>query len=102
MILSMILSAAGAFAICFGLNTLLKLPFSEAFLDSAGLKVAAIDENFDSVVFVCDGRDNNSRDIGFDVEVSEDKTVKYVFSVGVNKSCNVWPEWRLGGTEKDL
>ena len=34
---AMILRAVCAFAIYFGLNTLLKLPFSESFLDSAGL-----------------------------------------------------------------
>ena len=33
----MILRTAGAFVLYFGLNTLLKMPFSDEFLDSAGL-----------------------------------------------------------------
>lgn len=39
---AMILRAVGAFAIYFGLNTLLKLPFSESFLDSAILSALLV------------------------------------------------------------
>ena len=39
---AMILRAIGAFAIYFGLNTLLKMPFSEAFLDSGSLSALLV------------------------------------------------------------
>ena len=38
----MILRALGAFAIYFGLNTLLKLPFSNDFLNSASIRALLI------------------------------------------------------------